>query len=82
MNIRVVHRRLAIIFSPFLLLTSVTGILLLFRKDGLYSKEVKSLLLGLHNWEIATKYVGAILGLALIIICIAGLMLFAKTKKF
>ncbi|MGB0453304.1 MAG: hypothetical protein ACPGJV_06285 [Bacteriovoracaceae bacterium] len=82
MNIRVFHRRLAIILSPFLILTSITGILLLFRKDDLYGKEVKSLLIGLHNWEIAAKYIGATLGIGLILICATGLIIFMKSKKF
>lgn len=82
MNLRVFHRRVAIIFSPFLLITSLTGIVLLFRKDDIYSKEVKSLLIGLHNWEFGAKYIGIVLALGLIIICISGLMLFMRTKKF
>jgi uncharacterized iron-regulated membrane protein len=82
MSLRVFHRRIALIFSPFLLLTSLTGILLLFRKDELYSKEVKNLLIGLHNWELAGKYIGIILSLGLISICVSGLLLFSRTKKF
>jgi uncharacterized iron-regulated membrane protein len=50
--LRTLHRRIALIFSPFFLLTALTGIFLLFRKDELYSKETKSLLIGLHNWGI------------------------------
>ena len=82
MNLRVFHRRVAVIFSPFLIITSVTGIALLFRKDDLYGKEMKSLLIGLHNWELGAKYIGAILAMGLISICISGLMLFLRTKKF
>ena len=82
MNLRTLHRRIAIISSPFLILTSVTGIILLFRKDDLYGKETKNLLLGIHNWELGAKYIGALLGLSLIAICISGLMLFFRTKKF
>lgn len=82
MKLRVFHRRLAIIFSPFLLLTSATGLLLLFRKDDLYSKEAKTLLIGIHNWELGAKYIGAFLAIGLISICISGLMIFFKTKKF
>lgn len=82
MNLRVFHRRIAIIFSPFLILSALTGIALLFRKDDLYGKETKSFLIGLHNWEIAAKYIGIILALGLIGICISGLMLFFKMKRF
>lgn len=82
MSLRVFHRRIALIFSPFLLLTSLTGIALLFRKDGVYDKEVKSLLIGLHNWEYGAKYIGAILAIALITICVTGILLFLKNKRF
>jgi uncharacterized iron-regulated membrane protein len=82
MQLRTFHRRIAIIFSPFLLLTSITGIILLFRKDDFFGKEAKSLLIGLHNWELGAKYIGLILGLGLISICISGLLLFFKTKRF
>lgn len=82
MNLRVFHRRLAIVLSPFLILTSLTGILLLFRKDNLYGKEFKNLLIGLHNWEIVGKYLGIILALGLMAICISGLAIFFKSKKF
>lgn len=82
MNLRTFHRRLALVFSPFFLLTSATGIILLFRKDDLYSKEIKKLLIGLHNWEVVGKYLGAILGLALIAVTISGILIFLKNKKF
>jgi uncharacterized iron-regulated membrane protein len=80
--LRTLHRRIALIFSPFFLLTALTGIFLLFRKDELYSKETKSLLIGLHNWEYGAKYIGIILALALITVTISGILLFLKTKKF
>ncbi len=82
MKLRVLHRRVALIFSPFLILSSLTGIALFFRKDDLYSKDTKNLLLGLHNWEIVTKYVGIILALALLFISVTGIMIFLKNKKF
>ena len=82
MKLRVFHRRVAIVFSPFLILSALTGIALLFRKDEFYGKETKNLLLGIHNWELGAKYIGVILALGLIAICISGLMLFLKTKKF
>ena len=80
MNIRLFHRRLALALSPFLILTSLTGIALLFRKDEIYGKSVKKLLIGLHNWEIVTNYVGAILGVAVLCLTISGLMIHFKRK--
>ncbi len=81
MNLRKFHRNIAIIFAPFLFLTSFTGIILLFRKDDLYSKETKNLLIGLHNWEYGAKYIGAILGIGLIVITVSGTLLFFKTRR-
>ena len=80
MKIRKLHRKVAIIFSPFLLFVSVTGILLLFRKTGFYPKSTKSTLVSLHTWEVIMPYVGMILGFALIFITITGMILFFKKK--
>ena len=60
MNIRRCHRITGLVFSPFFLITAITGTVLLWRKDGIYDGETKGLLLGLHNWEIGAKYVGVI----------------------
>ena len=82
MNLRVFHRRLAIIMSPFFLLVSTTGILLLFRGDGIYGKEIKKLIIKIHTWEIVAKYLAVFLGAGLMAVCITGLLLFLKNKKF
>jgi hypothetical protein len=81
MALRKFHKTIALIFSPFLLLTSVTGIILLWRKDELYSKETKNLLIGLHNWEYGAKYIGSALGLALILIIVTGLLIAFRGNK-
>ncbi|MCP4364306.1 MAG: hypothetical protein GY800_03285 [Planctomycetes bacterium] len=72
------HRIVAIVFTPFLLITPITGIILLFRKTDLYGKETKEFLLSLHNWEIAANYVGIILALGLIFIVATGLIIFIQ----
>lgn len=82
MQLRIFHRRLALILSPFFIITSLTGIALLFRKDDLYGKEIKNLLIGLHNWEIGMKYIGVILGFGLLAVTLSGIMLFMQKKKF
>jgi uncharacterized iron-regulated membrane protein len=79
-NLRKLHKRVALTFSPFFLITSITGILLLFRKDNLFSKETKELLLGIHNWELGAKYIGLVLGLALIFVTCTGLMIHFKKR--
>ncbi len=71
------HRIVAIVFTPFLLITPITGIILLFRKTDLYGKETKEFLLSIHNWDIAANYVGIILAagpatLVIIIVCQAS----------
>ncbi len=76
--LRKLHRIVAIVFTPFLLITPITGIILLFRKTDLYGKETKEFLLSLHNWEIASNYVGIILGLGLIFIVATGLIMFVQ----
>ncbi len=81
MKLRKLHKVVALAFSPFLLLTSLTGIALLWRKDELYSKETKNLLIGLHNWEYGAKYIGTVLGLALIFIVVTGVLLALRGKK-
>lgn len=80
MKIRKLHRIIAITFSPFILMVSLSGMFLLFRKTGLYSKDTKSLFISLHTWEIIAPYVGIILALGLIIITITGMIIFFKKK--
>ena len=72
------HRIVAIVFTPFLLITPITGIILLFRKTDLYGKETKEFLLSIHNWEIAANYVGIILAAGLIFIVSTGLIMFVR----
>lgn len=81
MNLRKWHKKVAMASAPFFILTSLTGIALLFRKDGLYSGEMKSFLIGIHNWELGAKYIGAILALALIFVSISGFMIGLKSRK-
>jgi uncharacterized iron-regulated membrane protein len=80
MKLRKIHRIVAITLSPFLLLLAVTGCLLFFRKAGIYSKEIKKLLVSIHTWEIIVPYIGLILSLALLFIVISGIILFFKPK--
>ncbi len=81
MVLRKFHRTVGMIFGPFFLLTSLTGIMLLFRKDDLYSGEAKSFLIGLHNWEIAAKYVGVVLAAGLITMIITGFFIAMQIRK-
>ena len=81
MVLRKIHKFLALLFSPFLIIAALTGILLLFRKDGLYGEAVKDFLLGIHNWEGFTlvKYAGIVLGAGLLLIAATGIGIAAQT---
>ncbi|MBT7609997.1 MAG: hypothetical protein HN576_09585 [Bacteriovoracaceae bacterium] len=76
----ILHKKIGVIYSPFFILTSLTGILLLFRKDEFYSKDVKSILIGLHNWEFGAKYIGVFLAFGLLFQSFSGLYLYFKQK--
>jgi len=78
MKIRKIHRFCAITFSPFLLLLAFSGSLLLFRKVGLYSKDIQVLILSVHTWEIIAPYLGIILGLGVMVIVVTGIIIFLK----
>lgn len=78
MKLRKIHRLVAITLSPFLLLLSLSGCFLLFRKTALYNKEIKDLLISLHTWEVIAPYIGITLGLGLLFLVISGIVLFFK----
>lgn len=81
MNIKTFHRTCAIIFSPLFLFSSLGGAFLLFRKAGLYEKEIKELAVSFHTWEILpVPYIGMILALGLLAVTISGIMLFFNRR--
>jgi uncharacterized iron-regulated membrane protein len=79
-NLLSIHKKVGIVFAPFFILTASTAIPLFFRKDDLYSKDVKGILLGIHNWEMLGKYIGLILAFALIFMSLSGLILAFKKR--
>ncbi len=81
MGIRKIHSLIGLIFAPFFIITSLTGIVLLWRKAGVYEKETKNFLLGMHNWEIASSYIGVILAFSLLFMTISGLVIFFKSRR-
>lgn len=78
---RQIHRKIGIILAPFLIILSISGITLLFRKTEIYSRETKSFLVSLHTWEIIMPYIGMILGLGVLFMSISGMYMYFKTKK-
>ncbi|MGR3176621.1 MAG: hypothetical protein ACUZ8E_01025 [Candidatus Anammoxibacter sp.] len=81
MQLRKVHRIIGIIYAPFFLITAITGIILLWRKAGFYEKGTKGVLLGIHNWERVSSYIGVILATGLIWMSITGIIIFIKHCK-
>ena len=81
MNIRKVHRAVGVAFAPFFLVTSFTGMALLWRKAGVYGSGVKDTLLGLHNWEIAARYVGVVLAAGVVCMVATGLAMLVQGRK-
>ncbi len=80
MKVRRFHRMCAISFSPLFLFSAASGGLLLFRKAGLYDKEIKELAVSLHTWEILAPYVGLLLALGLLAVTISGMILFFNKR--
>ncbi|MCY7297096.1 hypothetical protein [Alteromonas sp. a30] len=80
MKLRKIHRLVAITLSPFLLLLAITGCLLFFRKLGIYEKEIKEILVGVHTWEIVMPYIGLILGAGFLFIVVSGIILFFNPR--
>ncbi|MDU9048955.1 MAG: hypothetical protein Q3M30_08885 [Candidatus Electrothrix sp. Rat3] len=78
MKIRKLHRITAITFAPLFILLGVSGCALLFRKAGVYSKDIKEFLVSIHTWEIIAPYVGCIAGLGLLAVAVTGIILFFK----
>ncbi|MGR3318723.1 MAG: hypothetical protein ACUZ8O_09605 [Candidatus Anammoxibacter sp.] len=81
MQLRKIHRIVGIIYAPFFLITAITGIILLWRKAGVYGKGTKGVLQGMHNWEIVSSYIGVILAIGLIWMSITGIIIFIKLCK-
>ncbi len=81
MLIRLWHRRIGLLFSPFFILTGVTGFFLLFRKTGCYEKDTKEFLLGLHNWEIIAPYVGMLLAAGFLFMACSGLLMAWRMRR-
>ncbi|MCI5166436.1 MAG: hypothetical protein D3903_10130 [Candidatus Electrothrix sp. GM3_4] len=78
MKIRKLHRIPAITFAPLFILLSASGCALLFRKAGVYSKEIKSIIESVHTWEIIAPYIGIIGGLGLLVVVVSGIIIFFK----
>ena len=77
MRLRLVHRVLGLIAAPVMIVTAICGILLLYRKTGLYERagEFRQTVVYLHNYEIIAPYVGTLAALLMIAMACTGLAL-------
>lgn len=80
MSLRKLHIKVGVIMAPFLILASISGIFLLFRKTELYSKDTKSFLIQIHTWELIAPYIGIVLGLGLLFLSVSGLYMYFKKR--
>ncbi|MCW5202649.1 MAG: hypothetical protein QTN59_08160 [Candidatus Electrothrix communis] len=80
MKIRKLHRITAITFAPLFILLAASGCALLFRKAGVYSKDIKSIIESVHTWEMIAPYVGIIGGLGLLIVTVTGIIIFFNKR--
>ncbi|MEA3370276.1 MAG: (4Fe-4S)-binding protein [Campylobacterota bacterium] len=81
MKIKKLHVKVGVILAPFFILISLSGIVLLFRKTELYSKDVKSFLVSFHTSEIIAPFIGMVFGFGLLFMSVTGLYLYFQMKK-
>ena len=83
-TLRKIHRTLAIIFAPFLLITATTGGILLLRNADIYGYQTTDGLLKWHNWEglhaIGIHYLGVLLAAGLLAVVLTGAALWVWIK--
>lgn len=76
--LRNIHGWLGFIFSGFLIVMGVTGIILVFRKE--IPRDLKNFVFKLHTYEfdglIFLKYWTIVIGLVLLVLSISGIVLF------
>jgi uncharacterized iron-regulated membrane protein len=70
------HRYLGLILSPLILVTAVTGGILLWRKH--FHPDLKHDLLDWHNWEIVASYAGVVVAGGLVLMVFSGVAMWAQ----
>lgn len=82
-TLRRVHKLVAVLASPFIIISALAGGLLLLRTTGLYQPtgDFHQFLRGIHNYEIVAVYVGLIPVVLMLAAAITGLMLFARPYR-
>lgn len=78
MKLRIVHRVMGLIAAPLFVITAVCGIILLYRKTGLYERngEFRQSIQHLHNFEIVAPYIGTLVAGLMLAMAVTGVVLF------
>ena len=77
--LRKIHSWVGFIFSIFFVITSITGIILVFRKE--IPKSLKDFVFTLHTYEFGIlKYWAIVIGISLLILSISGTIIFIDSK--
>ena len=82
MKLRIVHRTMGLIAAPLMIVTAVCGLLLLYRKTGLYEREgeFRESIEHLHNYEIVAPYVGTLLSVLMIAVAVTGVAILLQVR--
>ncbi|NLX57452.1 MAG: PepSY domain-containing protein [Phycisphaerae bacterium] len=77
MRLRIVHRFLGVAAAPLMIVTAACGMVLLFRKTGMYERngEFREFIQRLHNFEIVAPYVGTLVAVLMMAIAVTGVAL-------
>ena len=80
MKLRLVHRVLGLIAAPAMIVTAICGLILLYRKTGLYERagEFRETVEHLHNYEIVAPYIGTLAAVLMIAVACTGLALLGQ----
>lgn len=82
-TVRRVHRLLAIIAAPFILISATGGGILLLRVAQIYDRrgDFRGTVQRIHNYEIIARYIGLIAVAFMLAAAISGLILYFKTAR-
>ena len=82
MKLRAIHRVLGLVTAPFMIVTALCGLVLLYRKTGLYERngEFRETVQNLHNYELLTPYVGTVAAVLMTALAITGVAVFCQMR--
>ncbi|GEM_PF-704568 len=82
-TLRRIHRTVAAIAAPFIIISAIGGGTLLLRVAGIYDRrgDFRSTVQRIHNYEVIARYIGLIAVVFMLAAAITGLMLLARTHR-